>query len=155
LLDLNIELIASKIHTSAFQKSLNLYHYLPPRFAHPPSCLKGRRAGEMRRYFIQSSQEGFESILEKFIIRLMERSNQLKNIIPILQQKAVQLNNVHAQQTSQTNSNTLYIYQIYHPYGIQRNDIRKLFNKILEPILDFDRMTVAMSRPRNLRDTLT
>jgi hypothetical protein len=75
--------------------------------------------------------------------------------MPILQQKSVQLNNVHAQQTSQTNSNTLYIYQIYHPYGIQSNDIRKLFNIILEPILDFDRMTVAMSRPRNLRDTLT
>jgi hypothetical protein len=88
---LNIELIVSKIHTSAFQKSLNLYHYLPPRFSHPPSCLIGLRAGEMMRYFIQSSQEGFESILEKFIIRLMERSNQLKNIIPILQKKLYNL----------------------------------------------------------------
>jgi hypothetical protein len=81
-LDLNIELINSKIHTSTFQKSLNLYLYLPP------SCLKGLIAGEMRRYWLQNNQTGFISILEKFIIYLIERGHQLKDIIPVLQHTA-------------------------------------------------------------------
>jgi hypothetical protein len=154
-LDLNIELINSKIQTSTFQKSLNLYLYLPPRSAHPPSCLKGLIAGEMRRYWLQNNQTGFISILEKFIIRLTERGHQLKDIIPILQHTATQLNNAYLKQPSRDEGNTLYVHQTYHPHGIQRGVIRTLYNKTLKPILDFDRMTVAISRPRNLRDILT
>jgi hypothetical protein len=154
-LDLNIELINSKIQTSTFQKSLNLYLYLPPRSAHPPSCFKGLIAGEMRRYWLQNNQTGFISILEKLIIRLTERGHQLKDIIPILQHTATQLNNAYLKQPSRDEGNTLYIHQTYHPQGIQRGVIRTLYNKTLKPILDFDRMTVAISRPRNLRDILT
>jgi hypothetical protein len=154
-LDLSIELINSKIQTSTFQKSLNLYLYLPPRSAHPPSCLKGLIAGEMRRYWLQNNQAGFISILEKFIICLTERGHQLKDIIPILQHTATQLNNAYLKQPSQDEGNTLYMHQTFHPHGIQRGVIRTLYNKTLKPILDFDRMTVAISRPRNLRDILT
>jgi hypothetical protein len=46
-LDLNIELQDSKISTSTYQKSLNLYLYIPPRSGHPPSCLKGLTSGEL------------------------------------------------------------------------------------------------------------
>jgi len=44
-LDLNIKILQSKIHTSTFQKSLSLYLYIPPKSAHPPSCLKGLISG--------------------------------------------------------------------------------------------------------------
>jgi hypothetical protein len=154
-LDLNIKLINSKIFTSTFQKSLNLYLYLPPRSAHPPSCLKGLIAGKMRRYWIKNSQDGFTEILKKFIICLTERGHQLKDIIPILQQTAAQLNITCSHKTPKSNLNTLFIHQTYHPHGIQRSDIRNLYSQILESLLDFDRMTVAISRPVNLKDILT
>jgi hypothetical protein len=51
--------------------------------------------------------------------------------------------------------NTLYIHKTFHPNGLQRKDLRNLYQKILEPFLDFDKMTIAMSRPTNLRDVLT
>ncbi len=60
------------------------------------------------------------------------------------------------QKTNDTNSgNILYIHRTYHPIGPQRHDIRNLYQKILEPHLNFDKMTVAISRPPNLRDILT
>jgi len=46
-LDLNLQMIDNKIHTNTFQKALNLYLYIPPRSAHPPSCLKGLVTGEL------------------------------------------------------------------------------------------------------------
>jgi len=60
------------------------------------------------------------------------------------------------QKTNDTDSdNILYIHRTYHPIGPQRHDIRILYQKILEPHLNFDKMTVAISRPPNLRDILT
>jgi len=49
-LDLNIEIKGSRKQTKTFQKSMNLYLYIPPLSAHPHSCFKGLVAGEMRRY---------------------------------------------------------------------------------------------------------
>jgi len=46
-LDLNLQMIDNKIHTNTSQKALNLYLYIPPRSAHPPSCLKGLVTGEL------------------------------------------------------------------------------------------------------------
>jgi hypothetical protein len=43
----------------------------------------------------------------------------------------------------------------HHPKGLQRYDIRNLFNEILQPHLSFSHATVAISRPKNLKDTLT
>jgi hypothetical protein len=67
----------------------------------------------------------------------------------------MQLNNQHAQQQRQASPNTLYIHQRYHPNGLQRKEIRELYDKTLKPFLDFDTMMVAISRPRKLREILT
>jgi hypothetical protein len=76
-LDLNIELENSKICTSTFQKALNLYLYIPPRSAHPPSYLRGLISIEVRCYWLQNDPKQSESIAEKFIIRLTKRGHQL------------------------------------------------------------------------------
>ncbi len=154
-LDLNLELKNCKIQTSTFQKALNLYLYIPPNSAHPPSCLKGLISGEMRRYWIQNDPQNFESILTKFIIRLTERGHNLHDLLPLLKHAAVQLKNHHTQQRHKDKPNTLYIHQRYHPNGLQRTDIRALYNATLKPYLDYDTMTVAISRPHNLREVLT
>jgi hypothetical protein len=153
-LDLNITLTNSRIHTSTYQKDLNLYLYIPPLSAHPPSCLKGLIAGEMRRYWLQNSPEDYKTILVKFIERLLCRGHSLKNLMPILMQAANSLDTelVKPQENPARDDNTLFIHKIYHPHGLQREDIRQLYDGILKTI---EKMTVAISRPTNLRDILT
>jgi hypothetical protein len=51
--------------------------------------------------------------------------------------------------------NILYIHWTYQPKGIQSYEVRQLYNQILKPSLDYDCMTIALSRPKNLRDALT
>ncbi len=154
-MDLNIELRDTKIHSSTFQKALNLYLYIPPTSAHPPSCLKGLISGEMRRYWLQNDPSSFETILKKFIIRLTERGHQLQYLLPLLQQAAKLINNQRIHKENKDNRNTLFIHHRYHPRGLQRKDIRDIYDRTLKPFLNFDAMTVAISRPNNLREILT
>jgi len=154
-LDLNIKLQGSSIITSTYQKSMNLYLYIPPLSAHPPSCFKGLITGELKRYWSQNSAEDFQEILAKFIKRLHDRGHSLDNLVPLLQQAAAMIDSPTPRPTSQAQNSTLYIHWQFHPKGIQRQHLRKLYDEHLKPHLDFDGMTVAISRPKNLRDILS
>jgi hypothetical protein len=156
-LDLEIQIKNKTFTFKTYQKEMNLYLYIPPSSAHTPSCLKGLIAGELRRYWLQNNPDDFKEILTNFIRRLLLRGHAINNISPILLNAAAQLEkNHHANKTQPAiGEDTLFIHRVFHPHGISRNDIRNLYNKILQPHLDFDRMTVAMARPANLRDILT
>jgi hypothetical protein len=108
----------------------------------------------MRRYWIQNDPHHFESILTKFIICLTKRGHNLQDLLPLLQHAASQLNNQHARQRNNDKPNTLYIHQRYHPNGLQRADIRTLYETTLKHYLDYDAMTVAISHPRNLQSLI-
>jgi len=156
-LDLELTINRTKITTKTYQKNMNLYLYIPPFSAHPPSCFKGLVTGELRRYWLQNSPEDFQEILCKFIDRLLQRGHDIHYISYLMEQAAISLDrSSKLQKTNDTDSdNILYIHRTYHPIGPQRHDIRILYQKILEPHLNFDKMTVAISRPPNLRDILT
>jgi hypothetical protein len=156
-LDLTLSISESKILTKTFQKDMNLYLYIPASSAHPPSCLKGLIMGEMRRYWIQNNKNDFEAILSKFILRLTERGHKIENLIPILLQAAAFLNSSVTQHrlSSSNDIQTMYLHWSYHPHGIQRTKLRQLYNEYLAPVLNYDKMVIAMSRPRNLKDLLT
>jgi len=47
-LDLDLSLDNSRITMETYQKPMNLYLYIPPLSAHPPSCFKGLIFGEIR-----------------------------------------------------------------------------------------------------------
>jgi hypothetical protein len=125
--------------------------------AHPHSCLKGLIAGEMKRYWIQNNATDFKTLLVKFLDCLRERDHTIPALTPILQNTAMLLDSkLSNNPTSSTaNERTLYIHKEHHPNGLKRSNIRRLYNEILEPHLSFNRMTVAMSWPINLRDILT
>jgi hypothetical protein len=156
-LDLNISLKGSSIYTSTFQKPLNLYLYIPPLSAHPPCCFKGLIYGEMKRYWLQNNPADFIDILSKFIIRLCERGHKIEVLAPLITQVASTLKHHYtiSKQTRDRDQNTLYIHWPFHPHGIQRHTIRQLFNNILQPHIPVDKMQVAISRPKNLKDILT
>jgi hypothetical protein len=156
-LDLNIRIEGSSITTSTFQKPLNLYLYIPPLSAHPPSCFKGLIYGELKRYWDQNNPTDFANILTKFIQPLVERGHSLEKLSPLLVQAATALDYRQAALTPDNNDNqsTLFIHWPYHPYGIQRQTIQRIFIATLQPYIPFSKMQVAISRPKNLRDILT
>jgi hypothetical protein len=154
-LDLNISINQSAIQTSTYQKSLNLYLYIPPRSAHPPSCLKGLISGELRRYWLQNSCEDFKTFAARFMERLVDRGHLIQDLAPLFLNAAATLTNNSQPNQPKENNSILYIHWTYHPHGLQRKDIRAAYNSTLKPLLDYDKMTVAISRPRNLRDELT
>jgi hypothetical protein len=92
-LDLTIKIQGSSIITSTYQNPMNLYLYIPPLLAHPPSCFKGLIAGELQCYCIQNSPNNFKHIVAKFITCLIERGHSLDKLTPIFKQAAAHLYN--------------------------------------------------------------
>jgi hypothetical protein len=89
---------------------------------------------------------------------LIERGHKLGNLIPLFEQAeaAIDAKAFHSyKQNKNSNDHTLYLHWQYHPQGVQRSNLRRLFNEHLAPFLDYDRMTIALSRHLNLRDLLT
>jgi hypothetical protein len=154
-LDLNLQLMGNSIKTSTYQKPMNLYLYIPPKSSHPPSCLKGLISGEIRRYFLQSSPTNFQDILTKFILRLVNRGHTIDDLTPLFLQAASNLNRLTPPHVAAENPSTLFLHWTYHPNGLQRQDLRRTFENIFKDDLPFDKMQVAMARPKNLRDVLT
>jgi hypothetical protein len=158
-LDLYVSVKENSIVFSTYQKPLNLYLYIPPSSAHPTSCLKGLIKGKLQRYWLQNQSQDFQDLATKFIERLHARGHSIDNLRNIFIQAAESLNlsqRISSENTLETNNdNSLYIHWTYHPKDLQRQDIRKLYESILEPYTPHNRMVVAISRPKNLRDVLT
>jgi len=99
----------------------------------------------------------FSGILCKFITRLTERGHTIENLKPIFKQAAQLINRRHnlLKNSTADNNNTIFLHRTYHPYGLGRNTIRRVYQQTLEPVLDYKRMVIATARPPDLRDLLT
>jgi hypothetical protein len=154
-LDLNITIQNSTIEFSTYQKPLNLYLYIPPLSAHPFSCLKGLIQGELKRYWRQNTTENFQKLVAHFAKRLYLRGHSMETLYPIFLQAVKTLNLPVTLNDKRETDNTLFVHWKHHPHGLQRSDIRQIYKYTLEPNDIHDNMVVAISRPKNLRDTLT
>ena len=171
-LDLTISLEKGKILTRTFQKSMNLYLYIPPISAHPTSCFKGLIVGNFLRFRKQNNDHDFCTLLGNFIQHLLARGHSLKAIKSHFLQAAATADKSKLQkiQRKQITSATaeaspintdianrsLYLHWRYHPTGIQRDKLREIYDATLKSCNPFQQgMTIAMSRPKNLRDLLT
>jgi len=112
-------------------------------------------AGELRRYYKQNNTENFQSMLEKFISRLLDRGHNIKDITPLLLEAASTLDKRHTHHNNNNGQSTLYLHWTYHPHGLQRRHLRQTFDTTFKDTLPFNRMQVAISRPKNLKDILT
>jgi hypothetical protein len=121
---------------------MNLYLHILPLSLHPPTFLKGLITGELRRYYLLNNTDGFINMLTKFISRLLNRGHKFEALAPLLLQTANSLES-YANAPAQDNSlSTLYIH------------IQKTYNATLKDILPYNKMQLALSRPKNLRDVL-
>jgi hypothetical protein len=71
-LDITLTIRGNKVLVSPYEKSLNLYLYIPPKSAHPPHGLRSLISGRithMRR--ITSCQETLQEYLRKLKLRLL------------------------------------------------------------------------------------
>jgi hypothetical protein len=107
----------------------------------------------MRCYWLQNDTDNFQAILAKFITRLTDRGHRIEDLIPLFHQAALAIDSNTTSNATTNNSNTLFIHLRYHPFDIQRSDLRSYYNKTLEQLLDYNKVTVAISRPKNLRET--
>jgi len=128
---------------------MNLYLYIPPLSAHPPSCF-GLIFGEIRQYWLQNTPEKFQGLLSKFIQRLVNRGHHLHTLTQILTKAASTLDSrlQNHDTPKKDDDNTLYIHWQYHPNSLQCSDIRQIFNKTLHSHLPYDSMHLAISRPK-------
>jgi hypothetical protein len=157
----------NKLEFSTFQKAMNLHLYIPPSSAHPPSCLKGLVTSELLRYRIQNNNKDFVKITTSFIERMVARGHKLENLIPLINEAAAAIDKklfssplTHTEPPSnilRKKQKSLYLHWKYHPNGISNSVIRYHYNTHLKNHLQmfFDKMTLAISRPINLRDKLT
>jgi hypothetical protein len=74
-LDLTISLKHGKILTRTFQKSMNLYLYIPPISAHPTSCFKGLIVGNFLRFRKQNDDKNFCTLIRNFANHLLARGH--------------------------------------------------------------------------------
>jgi hypothetical protein len=162
-LDLTIIIDANsiEIHTKIYQKPKNLHLYIPATSAHPEACFQGAVMGNVIRYWKQNTSiKDFGQLLAQFVERLCCRGPETRKVTEGIE-KATKyideglLSTWNSTKMSAANKRTLFLHWQYHPNGITRQTLRRLYDKTLAGKDGFDKMTICYSRPRNLREDLT
>lgn len=169
-LDLTISIEANHITTKTYQKSMNLYQYIPPTSAHPPGMMKGIVYGLMRNYYRQNTKKSdYYNMCRKLFVRHVARGWEPSTMKEYILQADKKLQasprlTPAATPTTQptiqpTNNERLFIHWEYHPNDIPRRHIRAIYNnnckEVFESMLKIKQVTVAYSRPNNVRDRIS
>lgn len=155
----------NEIHFKTYQKPMSLYQYIPPHSAHPAGVLKSLIFGRLRKYYLDNSNKKDLIYYMTLLIKRLLKQGYKRKILNTyfqealvnIQQKQKQNNNnkKHTTEESNTNENedVLYYHLPFHPRGIQRENIQQEYTTHLQKRLPHT-LTVAISRPRNLKDRL-
>jgi hypothetical protein len=164
-LDLTLTITNGKIISRTFQKSMNLYLYIPPVSAHPTSCFKGLIVGNFLRFRKQNENTNFCALICNFARHLLARGHPIKAIkkhflkaaeITDKKQLITSQQKATAESSDAITNRSLYLHWEFHPKGIQRDTLRAIYDATLSHCNPFHNgMVIAMSRPKNLRDLLT
>ena len=161
-LDLTIKINdLNEIETRTYQKPMNLYLYLTGSSAHPKGVMKGMIFGEMRRYKKQNTKRGDYL---KMVGLLFKRLKARQWSPALLREWILDAANKLESNAPRTREDVdpkqrLFVHMKYHPKGITRQQVRAAFDKTCDSFSGtraaVEQMTVALSRPRNLKDELT
>jgi hypothetical protein len=170
-LDLTIQIgYDRRISTKTFQKAMNLYLYIPPISSHSPSVLQGLIFGQLRRFWLQNSlHEDFVQCASAFFNHLSARGHESTTIQRLFKLAAARLDQkltmTPAPQPASTSDEQVFLHMEYHPRQIERPTVQKLYRDICSTLFHatvnmdnqragLERLTIALSRPPNLRDRL-
>jgi hypothetical protein len=150
------------IERTTYIKPKNLHLYIPAMSAHPPGCLKGTIFGNLIRYWNQNINiSDYKSLVQAFSIHPQARGHSITEIDKTMLEAATHIENKSIEKMNRpnketlTSTKTLSIHWQYHPYGVDRTVLHRLYDETLKRCDGFDAMTVCYSRPKNLRDILT
>ena len=156
---------------------MNLFLYIPPNSAHPPWLVKSLIFGLLQTYHRQNSKySDFLKITTLLFQRLIDRGHLHDNLVELFSSAIESIekneNNPFITPPPITSSeNRLFLHTPYHPRDISRKQIRDLYESTCESSesnsnfkfllnpktkehMSIDKLTVAYSRPKNLRDLL-
>eukprot|EP00957_Ditylum_brightwellii_P112419 8570852-Ditylum_brightwellii.AAC.1 len=84
IMDLTVTLKDEKITTTLFEKSLNLYTYIPPHSDHPPGVLNGVIFGQIHCiYCLCLERKDIIKSISQFYLRLIQRGYQCQDVMSI------------------------------------------------------------------------
>ena len=170
-----------KIKYKTYQKEMNLYLYIPKHSASPPGLLRSLVFGLLGTYKRQNSdKKDFNLMVSRLFERLVARGYQRDVLSTLFLEAAEKLNSpAYTPKTRRPKHypkakeiNQLFFHLPYHPRGVSRRFIQQQYHEHCERpdrlgesfrfyksvdgrVLSIDKLTVAYSRPRNLRDLLS
>ena len=174
------------MNTKTYQKSLNLYAYIPRHSAHPPGLLRALIISQLSRYHRQCTKlADYAHFAHLLLKRLMKRGYGQKEIEPLFLEVAKRLDrdcdryDGPLPQRSRDHKHLPRSIQVFHlpfhPGGPNNAEIHNAFRRncrfrkangerglqnpyvagsITAEHLGVDRLLIARSRPRNIRDHL-
>ena len=170
-LDLSISINADRhIETRTYQKAMNLYLYLPPQSAHPPSVIRGMIYGLLRKYRGQHTNREHYIEMTVFLYRRLRargwEAALLKSLFEEATAKVELQRPSKTQERKTTDGRRIFIHTEFHPNGIARKKIRQAYMETCGDAfsdlktengstMKLIETTIAYSRPKNLRDLLT
>ena len=160
-MDLRIMLLPNgNLHFTTYQKEMNLYLYIPPGSAHPRSMLRGLVFGRLRAYALHNTDRAdFMHFAELLAKRLSDRGLPTPILLPVFKEALNHLKHQSPrarqhptpEQTRGHDQSRIFFHLPFHPRGLQRKQVRWLFEQHMGPVLPNCKLTVAVSRPLNLR----
>ena len=156
---------------------MNLFLYISEHSAHPPGLTNSLISGILEVYWRQNThKKDFIHTAKLFYERLMKVGHKSKHLNPVFTEVAKKLHSKSIKNWSHTDSpddkNRIFLHWPFHPKDVSRQKIRDIYESICESpnkngesfkhfttkseeIFEVSRMTLAYSRPKNLRDLLS
>ena len=164
-LKITINPFSNRLTYETYQKSMNLYLYIPPNSAHPQGLLRGLIFGRMRAYWHQNTEKkNFVRMAKLLAQRLIARGYSKQVLTPLFIEATERLDRVYNDRSErlgainqvsankEKESKPIFFHLPFHPRGITRATIRKTFDASLKKLLPHRSLIVAVSRPKNLGD---
>ena len=144
---------------------MNIYQYIPQASAHPLGVGKAMIFGALRRYKLQNTRrEDYLHMIRLHFQRMRARGWRPELLMELFLWAADRLERPAGtiagvlDEEEVKRRDRLFIHMEYHPRGITRSQIRTAFDRICDNFRDtaaeVKQITIAFSRPKNLRDEL-
>ena len=123
-MDMIISIRKDRIITSLYEKSMNLYLYIPPHSAHPRGVLTGIVSDNILWiHSLCSKQDGIELRMKDFYARLIFRRYQRELLIPALKKGITGARafikcgsvKICVPDKDKNNTGRVFSHQTYHP----------------------------------------
>ena len=136
---------------------MNLHLYIPPHSAHPPGVTLGTIIGMIKTYWeTNTDPKDFIFHASQLYARFVKRGyphTVLNTHFTTACNRLKTTNNTNDTRVPDYRRQ-LFFHLLYHPKGIDRKDIRRAYEQTIPKVIENRKLTIAISRPRNLQDKL-